>query len=92
MFWRKCFKNQTVWPVIFGFAGPICAPAPTLKAAKELSLGGHPDWPLKPTIRQRQDRQVAKAKIPPRKILNMSISSLLVRHIDRAKKKRGVGG
>src|ERR1700757_3532692 len=27
LFQRKLFNNQTVWPVIFGFTGPICARA-----------------------------------------------------------------
>src|ERR1700722_17275547 len=52
MFQRKCFKNQTVWPLIFGFSGPICARAPNLQHGKELSPRGHHDWPRKPTHHQ----------------------------------------
>ena len=32
--------------------GPICARAPIPRHRNELSLRGHHDWPLKPTIRQ----------------------------------------
>jgi hypothetical protein len=43
-------SNQAVWPVIFGLTGPICARAPKVQHGKELSLRGHHDWPVKPTI------------------------------------------
>src|SRR6267143_3927529 len=52
-----------------------------------------------PTIRPRDNRDaekvktlVTREKYLPNKILNLSISWPLVRHIGRAKKRRGTGG
>src|SRR6202034_3810515 len=41
-----------VWPVIFGFTGPICARALKSFHLLESRLRGHHDWPVKPTIRE----------------------------------------
>jgi hypothetical protein len=68
LFQRKRLSNQTVWPVIFGLTGPICARALKSFHLFELRPRGHHDWPVKPTIRQRtinlllQDRQFEHAK------------------------------
>jgi hypothetical protein len=42
--------GSTVWPVIFGLTGPICARAPKSLHPLELRPRGHHDWPVKPTI------------------------------------------
>ncbi len=41
----------TVWPVIFGLTGPICARALKSLHPLELRPRGHHDWPVKPTNR-----------------------------------------
>src|ERR1700745_1933574 len=52
LFQRKLFNNQTVWPVIFGFTGPICARAlksfhlRELRAARGSRLARQADYPL----------------------------------------------
>ena len=51
LFQRKLLNNQTVWPVIFGLTGPICARALKSFHLFELRPRGHHDWPVKPTIR-----------------------------------------
>ena len=51
LFQRKRLNNQTVWPVIFGLTGPICARALKPFRLFELRPRGHHDWPVKPTIR-----------------------------------------
>ncbi len=51
LFRRKLLNNQTVWPVIFGLTGPICARALKSFHLFELRPRGHHDWPVKPTIR-----------------------------------------
>ena len=48
LFQRKHLNNQTVWPVIFGLAGPICARALKSLHLFELLPRGHHDWPVKP--------------------------------------------
>src|SRR6266478_84290 len=48
---HKRLNNQTVWPVIFGLTGPICARALKSLHPLELRPRGHHDWPVKPTIR-----------------------------------------
>ena len=48
--------NQTVWPVIFGLTGPICARALNPRVPRELSSRGHQDWPVKRTSRKRSTR------------------------------------
>ena len=50
-FQRKRLSNQTVWLVIFGLTGPICARAHKSFYLLELRPRGHHDWPVKPTIR-----------------------------------------
>ena len=51
LFQRKLFNNQTVWPVIFGFTGPICARALKsfhlleLRAARASRLASKADQP-----------------------------------------------
>ena len=50
LFQRKLLNNQTVWPVIFGLTGPICARALKSLHLFELHARGHHDWPVKPTI------------------------------------------
>ena len=50
LFQRKCHSNQTVWPVIFGITGPICARALKSLHLLELRPRGHHDWPVMPTI------------------------------------------
>ena len=52
LFQRKRLNNQTVWPVIFGLTGPICARALKSLHLLELRPRGHHDWPVKPTIRK----------------------------------------
>jgi len=52
LFQRKLLNNQTVWPVIFGFTGPICARALKSFHLLELRPRRHHDWPVKPTIRE----------------------------------------
>src|SRR6267143_285372 len=59
MFQRKCFRNQTVWPVIFDFTGPICARAPNPQPRNELSLRGHHDWPVKSDNRKLTITKIA---------------------------------
>src|SRR5215469_11764559 len=51
LFQRKHLNNQTVWPVIFGLTGPICARALKSLDLFELLPRGHHDWPVKPTSR-----------------------------------------
>jgi hypothetical protein len=51
LFQRKLLNNQTVWPVIFGLTGPICARALKSFHLFELQPRGHHDWPVKPFIR-----------------------------------------
>jgi hypothetical protein len=51
LFQRKRLSNQTVWLVIFGLTGPICASALKSFHLLELRPRGHHDWPVKPTIR-----------------------------------------
>jgi hypothetical protein len=51
LFQRKLLNNQTVWPVIFGFSGPICARALKSFHLLELRPRGHHDWPVKPVNR-----------------------------------------
>ncbi len=51
LFQRKRLNNQTVWPVIFGLTGPICARALKSLHPLELRPRGHHDWPVKPTNR-----------------------------------------
>src|SRR5438309_7161760 len=46
LFQRKRLNNQTVWPVIFGLTGPICARAPKSFHPLELRPRGHHDWPV----------------------------------------------
>jgi hypothetical protein len=53
LFQRKRLNNQTVWPVIFGLTGPICARAPNFQTENNLGQRGHHDWPVKPTIREQ---------------------------------------
>jgi hypothetical protein len=53
LFQRKRLNNQTVWPVIFGLTGPICARALKSLHPHELRPRGHHDWPVKPTIGKR---------------------------------------
>ena len=52
LFKRKLLNNQTVWPVIFGLTGPMCARALKSLHLFELHARGHHDWPVKPTIPQ----------------------------------------
>ena len=52
LFQRKLLNNQTVWPVIFGFTGPICARALKSFHLLELRPRGHHDWPVKPTTQK----------------------------------------
>src|SRR5262249_32070215 len=60
LFQLKHLNNQTVWPVIFGLTGPICAR--TLKSLHllELRSRGHHDWPVKlvicPRSRMKNDQ------------------------------------
>src|SRR4029077_5710228 len=56
LFQRKLLNNQTVWPVIFGFTGPICARALKSFHLLELRPRGHHDWPVKPTTRAESSR------------------------------------
>src|SRR5262252_3194632 len=51
LFQRKHLNNQTVWPVIFGLTGPICARALKSQHMFKLDSRGHQDWPVKPVIR-----------------------------------------
>src|SRR5260370_37216679 len=46
LFQRKRLNNQTVWPVIFGLTGPICARALKSFHLFELRPRGHHDWPV----------------------------------------------
>jgi len=57
LFQRKLLNNQTVWPVIFGFTGPICARALKSFHLLELRPRGHHDWPVKPTNREPANPQ-----------------------------------
>ena len=57
LFQRKLLNNQTVWPVIFGLTGPICARALKSFHLFELQPRGHHDWPVKPTIRELSDEK-----------------------------------
>jgi hypothetical protein len=52
LFQRKRLSNQTVWLVIFGLTGPICARALKSFHLLELRPRGHHDWPVKPTNRR----------------------------------------
>ena len=52
LFQGKLLNNQTVWPVIFGLTGPICARALKSLHLFELHARGHQDWPVKPTVRE----------------------------------------
>src|SRR5262249_14440438 len=54
LFQRKHLSNQTVWPVIFGLTGPICARALKSLHRFELLPRGHHDWPVKPNTRSQQ--------------------------------------
>src|SRR5215470_180175 len=49
LFQRKHLNNQTVWPVIFGLTGPICARALKSQHTFKLHSRGHQDWPVKLT-------------------------------------------
>ena len=60
LFQRKRLNNQTVWPVIFGLTGPICARALKSLHLLELRPRGHHDWPVKPVIREERIEQVCR--------------------------------
>src|SRR5262249_39628520 len=55
LFQRKRLSNQTVWLVIFGLTGAICARALKSFHLLELRPRGHHDWPVKPTIRSPRE-------------------------------------
>src|ERR1700752_4252880 len=50
LFQRKRLSHQTVWLVIFGLTGPICARALKSFHLLELRPRGHQDWPVKRII------------------------------------------
>src|SRR5262249_9659993 len=50
LFQLKHLNNQTVWPVIFGLTGPICARALKSQHMFKLHSRGHQDWPVKLVI------------------------------------------
>jgi len=50
LFYDVSFPESSVWPVIFGLTGPICARAFKVHIPRDLSSSGHHDWPVKPVI------------------------------------------
>ena len=61
LFQRKRLDNQTVWPVIFGLTGPICARALKSQHSFNLDSRGHQDWPVKLVIREKSAAIVKRA-------------------------------